>query len=212
MARIEQGDFLEHVKYVSGKRYGTLRSEMQRVADDGRVCVLELELDGALRVQEDVPGSVTLFIAAPVEELERRLRERATESTGEIGDRIALARDQLEQAHQVPLHGAERRRRARDGLALRDRRAGARVRSYHGPLMIEPRIDDLLEHVDSRYALVIVAAKRARQINSYHHQLGEGMGFDVAPPPLIESRSKNYLTMAMEEVAQAKIAYAYPKP
>jgi DNA-directed RNA polymerase subunit omega len=58
--------------------------------------------------------------------------------------------------------------------------------------MIEPRIDDLLEHVDSRYALVIVAAKRARQINSYHHQLGEGMGFDVAPPPLIESRSKNY--------------------
>ena len=78
--------------------------------------------------------------------------------------------------------------------------------------MIEPRIDDLLEHVDSRYALVIVAAKRARQINSYHHQLGEGIGFDAAPPPLIESRSKNYLTMAMEEVAQAKIAYAYPKP
>ena len=56
MARIEAGAFLEHVKYVSGKRYGTLRSEMQRVADDGRVCVLELELDGALAVQEEVPG------------------------------------------------------------------------------------------------------------------------------------------------------------
>ena len=67
VARIEDGAFLEHVQYVSGKRYGTLRSEMQRVADEGRVCVLELELDGALRVQEDVPGSVTLFIAAPVE-------------------------------------------------------------------------------------------------------------------------------------------------
>jgi DNA-directed RNA polymerase subunit omega len=76
--------------------------------------------------------------------------------------------------------------------------------------MIEPRIDELLAHVDSRYALVIVAAKRARQINSYHHQLGEGMGFDDAPPPLIESRSKNYLTMAMEEIAQGKIAYEYP--
>ena len=100
VARIEEGDFLEHVQYVSGKRYGTLRSEIQRVADDGRVCVLELEIEGALRVQEDVPGSVTLFIAAPVEELERRLRERATESTGEIGDRIALARHQLEQAHR----------------------------------------------------------------------------------------------------------------
>ena len=76
--------------------------------------------------------------------------------------------------------------------------------------MIEPRIDELLGNVDSRYALVIVAAKRARQINSYHHQLGEGMGLRGSPPPLIESRSKNYLTMAMEEIAQGKIAYEYP--
>ncbi len=100
VTRIGAGEFLEHVRYVSGKRYGTLRSEMTRIADEGRVCVLELELDGALRVQEEVPGSVTIFIAAPVEELERRLRERATESTGEIGDRITLARRQLEQAHR----------------------------------------------------------------------------------------------------------------
>ena len=75
--------------------------------------------------------------------------------------------------------------------------------------MIEPRIDDLLKHVDSRYALVIVAAKRARQINSYHHQIGEGFGLEDAPPPLIQSRSKNYLTMALEELANGKIAYAY---
>jgi DNA-directed RNA polymerase subunit omega len=75
--------------------------------------------------------------------------------------------------------------------------------------MIHPRIDELLEKVDSRYALVIVAAKRARQINNYHHQLGEGIGFDEAPPPLIESRSKNYLTMAMEEVASGKIKHTY---
>ena len=77
--------------------------------------------------------------------------------------------------------------------------------------MIHPRIDDLLEKVEgSRYALVIVAAKRARQINNYHHQLGEGIGFDEAPPPLIESRSKNYLTMAMEEIARGKITYNVP--
>jgi DNA-directed RNA polymerase subunit omega len=75
--------------------------------------------------------------------------------------------------------------------------------------MIHPRIDELLERVDSRYALVIVAAKRARQINNYHHQLGEGIGFDEAPPPLIESRSKNYLTMAMEEIASGKLAHHY---
>ena len=75
--------------------------------------------------------------------------------------------------------------------------------------MIHPRIDELLEKVDSRYALVIVAAKRARQINNYHHQLGEGMGFEEAPPPLVESRSKNYLTMAMEEVASGKLTHSY---
>jgi DNA-directed RNA polymerase subunit omega len=74
--------------------------------------------------------------------------------------------------------------------------------------MIHPRIDELMEQVDSRYALVIVAAKRARQINNYHHQLGEGT-FDEFPPPLVESRSKNYLTMALEEVAEGKIAYEY---
>ena len=75
--------------------------------------------------------------------------------------------------------------------------------------MIQPRVDDLLEHVDSRYALVIVAAKRARQINNYHHQLGEGT-FDELPP-LVESRSKNYLTMAMEEISEGMLTYDYPK-
>ena len=86
--------------YVSGKRYGTLSSEIERIANDGAVCILELELEGALRVQQDVVGSITIFIAADVDELERRLRERATESTGEIGERIALARSQLERAHE----------------------------------------------------------------------------------------------------------------
>ena len=73
--------------------------------------------------------------------------------------------------------------------------------------MIHPRIDELLDDVDSRYALVIVVAKRARQINNYHHQLGEGT-FDEFPP-LVESRSKNYLTMALEETAEGKIKYSY---
>jgi DNA-directed RNA polymerase subunit omega len=76
--------------------------------------------------------------------------------------------------------------------------------------MIHPRIDQLLNQVDSRYALVIVAAKRARQINNYHHQLGEGT-FDEFAPPLIESRSKNYLTMSLEEISEGKITYDYKR-
>jgi DNA-directed RNA polymerase subunit omega len=75
--------------------------------------------------------------------------------------------------------------------------------------MMYPRIDDLLRNVQqSRYALVIAAAKRARQINNYHHQLGEGT-FDDFPPPLVESRSKNYLTMALEEIGEGKIKVSY---
>jgi guanylate kinase len=98
LARVGRGEFLEHVEYVSGRRYGTLRSELERIAARGHVPLLELETEGALRVKRELPGAVTIFICARVEELERRLRERATESTGEIGERIALARKQLEQA------------------------------------------------------------------------------------------------------------------
>jgi guanylate kinase len=97
--RVEAGEFLEHVRFV-GARYGTLASEIDRIAGDGRVCILELEIDGALKVQDEVEEAVTLFIAADVPELERRLSARATESSGEIGDRIALARFQLEQAYR----------------------------------------------------------------------------------------------------------------
>ena len=74
--------------------------------------------------------------------------------------------------------------------------------------MIKPRFDTLLEKVDSHYAFVLVAAKRARQINAYYHNLGEGT-FDEYPPPMVETGSKNYLKIALDEVAQGKITYRY---
>jgi guanylate kinase len=98
--RVHDGDFLEHVTYVSGKRYGTLRSEVDRIRERDRIPVLELETEGALNVKEDETGVVTIFITAPIPELERRLRERASESEGEIGERIGLARKQLAQADE----------------------------------------------------------------------------------------------------------------
>jgi len=96
-ARVAGGEFLEHVEFVSDHRYGTLRSELERIARKGHVPLLELETEGALRVKRRADGAVTIFVTAPVEELERRLRDRATESTGEIGGRIDKARRQLEQ-------------------------------------------------------------------------------------------------------------------
>jgi guanylate kinase len=98
--RVEANAFLEHVVYVSGRCYGTLLSEVERIAGKGKVCVLELETEGAREVHERVPGAVTIFISAPVDELERRLRSRATESDGEIDERVALAREQLRQASE----------------------------------------------------------------------------------------------------------------
>jgi len=72
-----------------------------------------------------------------------------------------------------------------------------------------PRIDELLDHADgSRYALAIIAAKRARQINNYYNSLGEGLLDDEFPPPLVTSRSKNLLTISLEEVAEGKIGYS----
>jgi guanylate kinase len=96
--RVANGEFLEHITYVSGQRYGTLREEVDRITGEGRIPVLELETEGALKVAEELPGVVTVFVTAPRAELERRLRERATESAGEIGERLDLAESQLLQA------------------------------------------------------------------------------------------------------------------
>jgi guanylate kinase len=95
--RLGAGEFLEYHVFPWGQRSGTLRSELSRIAGRGRICVLELETEGALAVKEVVPEAVTIFITAPIDVLERRLQERATESAGEIDERIALARDQWEQ-------------------------------------------------------------------------------------------------------------------
>ncbi len=92
--RLEAGDFLEYHVFPWGQRSGTLLSELDRIAEEGDIPLLELELNGSLAVKEKVPGALTIFIDAPLDELERRLRERATESAGEIEDRIALAAEQ----------------------------------------------------------------------------------------------------------------------
>ncbi len=76
--------------------------------------------------------------------------------------------------------------------------------------MIKPRLDTLLgeDRVDSHYAAVLIAAKRARQINSYYQSLGEG-AFEEHVPPMVETTSKNYLKIALDEVAASKINYRY---
>ena len=74
--------------------------------------------------------------------------------------------------------------------------------------MIKPRLDTLLDRVDSHYAAVIVAAKRARQINAYYQSLGEG-AFEEHVPPMVETSSKNYLKISLDELAAGKLNYRY---
>jgi guanylate kinase len=97
--RVDAGEFLEWVDYV-GNRYGTLKSEIDRLRAQGKAPLLELETEGALRVKRRVDNAVTIFVTAPVVELERRLRERATESSGVIEERLETARHQLTQQRE----------------------------------------------------------------------------------------------------------------
>jgi guanylate kinase len=96
--KLEAGDFLEWVELPWGEGYrsGTLWSELDRIASEGRSPLLEIETGGALRVRDRVPAAVTIFVTAPSsDELERRLRSRATESEGEIEERLDAAQSQL---------------------------------------------------------------------------------------------------------------------
>ena len=97
--KVREGDFLEWIQLAWGPRSGTLLSEIDRIQAGGRIPLLDLETEGALRVRERVPGAVTVFVRAPsFEENERRLRRRATEGEAEIEERLRVARAQLEQA------------------------------------------------------------------------------------------------------------------
>ena len=115
--RVQDGEFLEYVDYV-GNRYGTLLSEITRLQGEGKAPLLELETDGALRVKRRVDNATTIFVKAPVDELERRLRARATESSGDIDGRLAIARDQLKLEDQFDeVVENDDRERAADALA-----------------------------------------------------------------------------------------------
>ncbi|HYV58736.1 MAG TPA: DNA-directed RNA polymerase subunit omega [Acidimicrobiia bacterium] len=75
--------------------------------------------------------------------------------------------------------------------------------------LMEPRTESLLDRVDSKFTLVTLAAMRAREINDYYNQLGEGLGKIV--PPQVTSVSRKPLSISLEEIEAGKIQ-AVPKP
>jgi len=76
--------------------------------------------------------------------------------------------------------------------------------------LMDPPVEDLLDKVDSKFTLVALASRRARQVNSYYNSLGEGLG--VVVPPQVASLSGKPLSIAFEEVAAGKATYTRPDP
>ena len=183
---------------------------MRKRLDAGHSVVLEIEVQGARQVRAAMRESIQVFIAPPDPAvLRERLESRGADSAEAIDARLEVAEQELaaqgEFAHRVVNDDLEQGR----GRSGGDRARRARLTTRLPSRMIKPRVDKLLEHADSHYAAVVVAAKRARQINSYFHNLGEG-GFGEYPPPMVETRGdRNYLSMALEELAEGKLKYEY---
>jgi guanylate kinase len=96
LARIEADAFLEHVVYVSGHRYGTLRSELERRTAAGVPVVLEIEVQGARQVRKTLPSAVQVFIVPPSDvALRERLVGRGTDDPEQIERRLAVAEREL---------------------------------------------------------------------------------------------------------------------
>ena len=100
--RVQAGEFVEHARY-SGRRYGTLRSELEQLAAAGRPVVLEIEVQGARQVRAAMPEVVQVFIAPPSEDaLRTRLIGRGTDSTEQVQARLETAREELGAQAEFP--------------------------------------------------------------------------------------------------------------
>lgn len=94
---VEAGDFVEFEEVYPGRFYGTLRSEIDRICDDGHNCILDIDVKGAVNVKRMLDGSaLSIFIMPPcVDELRRRLEGRATDSAEEIDRRVGKAEEEI---------------------------------------------------------------------------------------------------------------------
>ena len=100
--RVAAGDFVEHASY-SGRRYGTLRSELERRTRSGAPVVLEIEVQGARQIARTMPEAVRIFIAPPTEEaLRTRLIGRGTDDAEQVQARLRTAREELAAQGEFP--------------------------------------------------------------------------------------------------------------
>jgi guanylate kinase len=99
---VDAGEFVEFAEY-SGRKYGTLRRELEDRVKAGRPVVLEIEVQGARQVRQTVPEAVQVFIAPPSPEtLRLRLVGRGTDTADDVERRLATAAEELEAQEEFP--------------------------------------------------------------------------------------------------------------
>jgi guanylate kinase len=215
---IASGALLEWARFA-GYRYGTPREPLNAKLEAGVACLLEIDLAGARQVKRVAPDARLVFLAPPSwEELVRRLTGRGTEPAEVLERRLAVASEELAAAaeFEVTLVNTSVKDVCRRLVALIENRDDRSLTSLYqsgrqnvagtqahqaADGIINPPIDELLDVVDSKYRLVIMAAKRARQINAYYSQLGEGLLEYVGP--LVETRSQEKpLSISLREIKE----------
>ena len=155
--------------------------------------MLEIEVQGARQVRAAMPEAVLVFIAPPdPAALRERLEGRGTDTAEAIPSACAPPRSSSTPSRSSSTWSSTTTSSARPrswsgscapSSALA---SDARDRHYTPAPMIKPRVDKLLERTDTHYAAVLVAAKRARQLNSYYRALGEG-SYEEYTPPMVET-------------------------
>jgi guanylate kinase len=100
--RVQNREFVEHASY-SGRRYGTLRADLDQRIARGAPVVLEIEVQGARQVAETMPEAIRIFVAPPSEEaLRTRLIGRGTDSPEDVEQRLATAAEELRARREFP--------------------------------------------------------------------------------------------------------------
>jgi guanylate kinase len=211
----DAGGFLESAEFM-GELYGTPFPDPPAGYD----MVLEIDLQGAEQVTGRHRDAVLILLLTPTAEVQaERLRNRGEDDQTisarleigrheeELGRRIAdeiVINDDIDQAvsQVMAIIDARRTRLANPPRSEAPRRIPMARRR---PTLMDPPVEELLNKVDSKFTLVALSSKRARQINSYYNQLGESMGAIV--PPQVTSVSGKPLTIAFEEIATSKTTY-----
>jgi DNA-directed RNA polymerase subunit omega len=181
---------------------------------------LEIDLQGAEQVRARHPDAVVVMLLPPSAEVQaERLRMRG-EDPETVARRVDVGRREEERgrliADEIVVNDDVSRAVAQvAGILDRNRTLLARPAgsdpprriplARRRPTLMDPPVEDLLDKVDSKFTLVALSSKRARQINSYYNQLGESLG--VIVPPQVTSVSGKPLTIAFEEIAGAKTTY-----